>query len=82
MPVEVFTVFWYFKQNGLAKPEEMANNMRDIFEKYPHWGKSDKQEIEVRSELYDVLLQAGLEVAQVTEMAQNIMKLLKRGVAS
>jgi len=82
MPVEIFTIYWHFKQKGFANPEEMANGMRKIFETYPHWKKSNQQEIEIRSELYDVLLKAGLEVGQLTEMAQDIMRLLKRGVAS
>lgn len=82
MPVEVFTVFWYFKQNSMTKPEGMAKSMRWIFEKYPYWRKSNKQEIKVQSELYDVLLQADVGLAQVTDMAQNIMRFLKRGVAS
>ena len=82
MPVEIFTIYWFFKLKGFANPEEMANDMRKIFETYPHWKKSNQQEMEIRSELYDVLLNAGLEVKQVTEMAQEIMRLLKRGVAS
>jgi len=82
MPVEVFTVYWYFKQHGIPKPEYLANSMRGIFEEFPHWRKSDKQEIEIRSELYDVLLQEGLDVDRITRMAQEIMRLLKRGAAS
>jgi len=82
MSVEVFTIYWYFKQKSFDNPEELANKMRDIFVKYPHWRKSDIQEREIRSELCGVLLQADLDVNQVTENAREIMKLLRRGDVS
>jgi len=81
MPVEIFTIYWMLKNEGFEKPEIMANQMRDVLEKYPHWRKSDKHEIEVRSELYDVLLQSGTtNIPKVSEIAQYIMKILKGGV--
>ncbi|MEM3333729.1 MAG: type I restriction endonuclease subunit R [Thermoplasmata archaeon] len=84
MPIEVFTLYWYLKQKNFDKPEEMANAMIDVFEKYPHWRKSDEQERAIRSELYNILLQTQpeLEIEKVTENVKEIMKLLKSGVAS
>ncbi|MEM3573681.1 MAG: HsdR family type I site-specific deoxyribonuclease [Nitrososphaeria archaeon] len=84
MPIEVFTLYWYLKQKNFDKPEEMANAMKSVFEKYPHWRKSDEQERVIRSELYNILLQTqtNLEIKKVIENVQEIMKLLKRGVAS
>ncbi len=56
--------------------------MREVFEKCPHWQKSDRHEREVRSELYNVLLeQSIMDIPKVSEIAQNIMKILKCGVA-
>ncbi|MEM3626330.1 MAG: type I restriction endonuclease subunit R [Candidatus Micrarchaeaceae archaeon] len=84
MPIEVFTLYWYLKQKNFDKPEEMANAMIGVFEKYPHWRKSDEQERAIRSELYNILLQTQpeLEIEKVTENVKEIMKLLKSGVAS
>jgi type I restriction enzyme R subunit len=82
MPVEIFTIYWMLKKEGFEKPDTMANQMKEVMEKYPHWQKSDKHEIEVRSELYDVLLHSGItNIPKVSEIAQSIMKILKAGVA-
>ncbi|VUT24554.1 MAG: hypothetical protein MASP_00571 [Candidatus Methanolliviera sp. GoM_asphalt] len=60
MPAEIFTIFWILKKEGFDKPEAMVNQMRYILEKYPHWRKSEKYEMEIRKILYNVLLQSGL----------------------
>ncbi len=83
MPVEIFTIYWILKNEGFKEAETMANQMKEVLEKYPYWQKSDKQEQEVRSELYSVLLKSGIaNIPKVSEIAQNIIKILQGGVAS
>ena len=82
MPDEVFTVFWHFRQKGLPESEKMAKRMLEVFEEYPHWKRSERQEKEVRSELYKVMFNAGLSVSEALKMAKDIMRVLKRGEGS
>ncbi len=82
MPAEIFTIYRMLKEEGFEKTDTIANQMREVFEKCPHWQKSDRHEREVRSELYNVLLRSGIkDIRKVSEIAQNIMKILKSGVA-
>jgi len=82
MPAEIFTIYWMLKKEGFEKPDTMANQMKEVLEKYPHWRKSDKHESKVREELYRVLLQSGTtDIHKVSEIVQNILKILKGGVA-
>lgn len=82
MPAEIFTIYWMLKEEGFEEPNTMANQMKDVFEKYPHWRKSDKHEKKVREELYSVLFQSGItDIPKVSEIVQNIFKILKGEVA-
>lgn len=80
---EIFTIYWMLKNKGFEKSEIMANQMKEVLGKYPHWRKSDKYEMEVRAKLYGVLLhQSGItDISKVSEIAQNVLKILKGGVA-
>jgi len=78
MPVEVFSVYYFLRKRGLTDPEGMANQMRGVFEKYPHWKKSEAHERQVKQSLVGVLLGAGMkDVVEVTEMARNMIRALK-----
>lgn len=82
MPVEVFSIFWLLKKEGIEQPEEKANQMRGILEQYPHWRKSESHEREVKRELYAVLVRSGIkDIRKITEYATNIMKVLKGAAA-
>jgi type I restriction enzyme R subunit len=81
MPAELFTIYWMLKENGLENAEVMANEMRNVLEKYPHWQKSNKHEIEIRSKLYEVVIHSGMkDMGQVSKIVQNIMNILKMDV--
>ena len=84
MSSDVFTTYWLLKQSGFGDAEAMANQMKEVFEKYPHWRKSERYEKEVRTRLYKVILDWGTrDAARVSEVAQNIMQILTlRGGAS
>lgn len=80
MPVEIFSIFWVLKKEGIDQSENRANQMRAVLAKYPHWRKSESHEREVKRELYAVLFQSGMrDTRKVTETAKNIMRVLKGG---
>lgn len=82
MPIEVFSIFWMFKKEDIAQPEQKANQMKAILEKYPHWRISEHHEREVRRKLYVILSQSGIKgPTKLAEYAKNIMRVLKGGVA-
>lgn len=82
MPTEVFTIYWLLQSEDFDDSEDLANQMRPVLEKYPHWQNSEKQEQAIRSELYDILLHSGMEnIPKVSKLGQKIMKALKKGVA-
>lgn len=82
MSTDIFTIYWILKERGFKDAEAMANEMREVLEKYPYWQKSEKYEIEVRSRLYQVIIDSGItEVKKVSESVQHIIKILKGGIA-
>lgn len=80
IPPEVFSIFWVLKQEGIEDPESKANQMKKVLNEFPHWGRSETHEREVKKELYNVLLQAGADdIPGVTEIANKIMRVIKGG---
>jgi len=80
MPSEIFTIFWMLKKEDADKPEERANQMRNVLEKYPHWRISEAHEREVKQELYDVLFQSGMkDPTKVSKIALDTIRVLKGG---
>ncbi len=81
MSAEVFSLFWLLKKTGVKKAEAQANKMKTVFEKHPHWQRSEAHEREVKQKLYSILLRAGFkDTGKVSEMAHHIMRTLKGGV--
>ena len=77
---DIFTIYWMLKEKGFQDAEAMANQMREVLEKYPHWQKSERYEREVRSKLYEVILHLyPADIPKVSEVVQSIMDLLKVG---
>jgi type I restriction enzyme R subunit len=82
MSKDIFSVYWMLNEQGISNAEELANGLQTVFATYPHWHKSEKYEIEIRQSLYKVLLQSGIQdVKQISNIAQNIIKILKTGQA-
>lgn len=80
MSVDIFTIYWMLKEKGFRDAETMANQMKEVLEKYPHWQKSEKYEREVRSKLYEVILNlCPTDIPKAIEVVQNIMNILKAG---
>jgi type I restriction enzyme R subunit len=81
MPVDIFTVYWVLKNEGIDNPEERAKQMKAVLEKYPHWKKNKGHEREVKKKLYGILLKSGLkDKSGIVKVVQDIMRLLKGGV--
>jgi len=75
IPDEVFSVYWMFKKEGVAEPEENANEMKDVMLKYPYWKTSQTHERNVRQEVYKVLVKSGID--NVTDIAKRILRVMK-----
>lgn len=72
---EIFTVQWLFKKEGVSNPEDNANQMKEVFEKFPHWKTSEKHEREIIRQLYKVLVNAGIK-ENIDRLGKKIMTLL------
>jgi type I restriction enzyme R subunit len=80
MPVEAFSIFWLLRQEGVAKPEDVANRMRKALEEYPHWRTSERHERNVKQSLYRNLVQSGLtDETKLAETCRRIMTVLRGG---
>lgn len=77
MSSPAFTVYWFLNSRGLERAEEIAKEMNKQFEKWPYWKTSEKHDREVRKSLTKLLVNAGMDPAEVTEEVKNIMIALK-----
>ncbi|MBF0616650.1 MAG: HsdR family type I site-specific deoxyribonuclease [Nitrospirae bacterium] len=75
MPNEVFSVYWLFRNEGIAEPENSANEMSEVFKTNPHWRSNGSHEREVRKKLYSILSKCGL--SGFIEFGKNIMDILR-----
>lgn len=74
MPVEVFAVMWLLKKAGIKDAEGSANQMKDTFEKFPHWKTSEKHEREIRNQLYKIMVKTGIK--NFIDIVKKIMQIL------
>ena len=74
MPVEVFAVMWLLKKEGVKDAERSANQMKDTFEKFPHWKTSEKHEREIRNQLYKIMVKTGIK--NFIDIVKKIMQIL------
>jgi type I restriction enzyme R subunit len=82
MSPEAFSVFWILRREGVAKPEDVANEMTEVLKKYPHWAKSERHERDVKQALYGSLVKAGLsDAARLADLCRTVMNALKGGRA-
>ncbi|KJU84910.1 type I restriction-modification system subunit R [Candidatus Magnetobacterium bavaricum] len=71
---EIFTLAWLFKKEGIANPYDNANEMKEVFDKYPHWKSSERHESEIRKQLYKILVRLGVE--NYIDIVTKIMTIL------
>lgn len=80
MPAEIFSIFWMLKKEGIDEPEDKANQMIGVLEKFPHWKRSEAHEREVKQKLFGVLFKSRIkDISKVTKLAQSIMRVIKGG---
>ncbi len=80
MSPDVFTIYWILKEEGFGGAENIANQMQEVFQKYPHWQESEHYEREFKKGFYEVIIKAGFEdLSKVSSLSQNIINILKRG---
>lgn len=78
MTAEMFTIYWLLKGKEVKGPEEKANQMKDVFDKYPSWKWSEAQEREVRRGLFKMLIKAGKKHPKtVADEAKRILRILR-----
>lgn len=63
------------KKEGVDEPEDKANQMNTVMNKFPHWKTSEKQERSVKEELYKILVKS--KVGNVIELGKSIMRVIK-----
>ena len=76
MPVEVFSIFWVLKEEGISEPESKALQMKEAMDKYPHYKKSAEHQRKIKQELYKILILSGIEADKTTAIAPKVMRVL------
>jgi type I restriction enzyme R subunit len=79
MTVDTFAIFWIMKKERIENPEGKARDMKTVLDSYPHWRESEKQEREVRSSLYRIVLASGKpNVQEAKETVTTIIRVLRQ----
>lgn len=76
---ETFAVAWWLRvQKGMetTRAQQLAAKIEPAFQATPHWATSDRQESELRRNLYKALIEAG--VKEVVAWADELLNLLRR----
>ncbi len=84
MPRDVFSLYWFLKNNKILDPENIATEMSNVFEKYSMWRTNTRQERDIRLELNRALASHSdnkdIEVIKKNvKIAKEIMDSLKVG---
>jgi len=77
MPIEIFSVYWILKEKNVSGAEEKANNMRRIFEAYPHWRTSEEHERGFKRGILKVFIKSKIKVKEATKLTNRIITILK-----
>ncbi len=78
LPMEIFSIYWVLKNEGIGSPEARANQMTDTFQQYPHFRTSSAHEREVKGKLFSVLIKSGMkDIERVKSISETIMRVLK-----
>ena len=78
LPGEVFAVYWLLNRAGVKNPETASQQMATAFGEHPHWLTSPSHERSVRKELYKALLATGMKEDKVSDLAQQVMNVVRR----
>jgi len=77
MPKDIFTIYWILRNEKVGEPEEIAQELNSVLEKYPHWKSSEEYERKFRQELYKIFTRYKINIKQAVPLAVKIIKILK-----
>ncbi|MEW6664108.1 MAG: HsdR family type I site-specific deoxyribonuclease [Thermodesulfobacteriota bacterium] len=77
MPKDMFTAYWILRDQGVSEPEEKANGMREIFDRYPHWKTSEEHERKFKQEVLKVFTGAKMGAKAAVDLMNRIVSVLK-----
>ena len=78
MSSEIFSIYWILKDEEIKEAEENANNMKKIFNKYPHWQTSEEHERKLKKEILKIFTKSKVSVKKSVELTNKILNILKR----
>jgi len=71
-----FTAYWVLKNENVAEPEKLAEDLNAIMRKYPHYKDNGAEMRELKAELYKILLSsAGKD--KMVGIVKNILEMRK-----
>ena len=77
MSSEVFSTYWILRKEGINDAENIAKNLKETFDKYPYWRKSEEQERKIKQELYKIFTKNTVNVKKAVEIVTKLLKILK-----
>src|SRR5262249_11881581 len=80
LSAEAFAVFWLLQRQEVPKAIDVARGIATAFEQFPPWQTSERQEQDVRKEIYKALINSDV-VDGVKDLTDAILKMLRRAMA-
>ena len=77
MSTDVFSVYWVLKDEEIKDAEKKASNMQKIFDKYPHWRKSEDHKRKLKQEILKIFTKSGTTVKKAVALTSKITKILE-----
>lgn len=77
MPKDVFTAYWILREEKVSEPEDKANSMREVFDKYPHWKTSEEHERKLKQEILKIFTGSNIRPKRAVELTNRIVTILK-----
>lgn len=77
MSTDVFSVYWVLKDENISDAEKNANAMQKIFDKFPHWRKSEDHKRKLKQEILKIFTKSGTTVKKAVALTSKIVKILE-----
>ncbi len=82
MSPDIFSLYWFLKNNDVKEPEKIATEMSSVFEKYSSWRTNPRQERDIRLALNRALMShmkdLGVEnIQKITGIAKEVVDRMK-----
>lgn len=76
---DALAVYLYLKREGVKDPMQVAERAGSAFEKCKFWKVSERQGRSVLRSLYKALLDSGIDPDTINQVADHLLKILRRG---